>query len=109
MNYFVSTALGGAIVIVSAFLYQQHARIVDLEQELALRPKIIVADPLQMALAGQGISGSDKQSTEEVMDQISLSLEKFVNKGFIVLSPKAAIRVPKDLELKPEDIGLHVE
>ncbi|MFC1336969.1 MAG: hypothetical protein G8D89_21630 [gamma proteobacterium symbiont of Clathrolucina costata] len=99
----VVTAIIGAIIGFGGSFAYFSPKISELEQEVSLRPPVIVVDMAKLALDSVPV-GSGKAAIEEHFRNTQAVISKFREAGFLVLSRENIISAPKQLMLDVDDL-----
>lgn len=99
----LSAAAATAIAFASSFFYF-NPKLEQLEEEIALRPPVIVVDMTKLAIDSVPI-GSSKEDIEAHFEKAQKIIDQFKKAGFLVLPRENIISAPDDLMLTQTDLN----
>lgn len=97
-----SIVLSAVLGFISAYCFLQP-QIDSLEEEVALRPPVIVVDMAKLAIDALPV-GAPKEEIQRHFAQTQLVIDKFKAAGFLVLPRETIISAPDDLMLTTADV-----
>lgn len=101
-NLVVAAFIGGVVGFAGSFSYFTP-RIDLLNEQVALRPPVLVVDMTKLALDSVPL-GSGKAAIDEHFRNTQGVIEKFRDAGFLILPRENIVSAPSDLMLHAEDI-----
>ncbi|MBP7616110.1 MAG: hypothetical protein KA756_10690 [Steroidobacteraceae bacterium] len=104
-NFVVASVSGGLIGLAGSMAYVMP-ELRDLEEQLALRPPVLVVDRAKLALDAVPPGSGDAAMDQHFRNQ-HVVIDKFRDAGFLVLSREHLIAAPLDLMLRPEDLTVN--
>lgn len=99
-----SVVISAVLGFITAYFFLQP-QIDNLQEEVALRPPVIVVDMAKLAIDALPV-GSPKEDIQRHFEQTQLVIEKFKSAGFLVLPRETIISVPDDLMLTTADVEI---
>jgi len=106
----IVTAVIGALLGIAGSITYFTPQLTELEEEVKMRPPVLVVDMAKLALDSVPI-GSSKAAIEDHFRNTQGVIDKFSDAGFLILSRENIVSAPAHLMLKSEDFtkNKHVE
>ena len=106
-NLVVTTFIGGVMGFAASVAWLSPT-LRELNQQLALRPPVLVVDPARLAVETVPV-GAGKDAVDAQFQAIQRVIERFAAAGFLVLPRQSIVSTPLDLMLQKEDLPLPPE
>jgi len=101
-SIFIAAFIGAITSFAGSYAYFEP-KLASIEEEVALRPPLLVVDMAKLALESVPI-GSGEQAINEHFRNTQQVIDKFKDAGFLVLSREYIISAPLDIMLDTEDL-----
>ena len=100
-NFFGPAVMGALLGLASSLAYFTP-QLAELEEEVRMRPPVLVVDMAKIALDSVPI-GSSKTEIEDHFRNTQRVIDRFRDAGFLILSRENIVSAPIDIMLKPDD------